>query len=732
MIRLELLGGATVAGQGDLVEGRLRRRHPIALLAVLAVESAPAVGRSKIVGLLWPNSPEDRARGRLNSCLYRVRSELGKLAVRSVGDDLRLDRDFVTVDVEVFRAALEAEDPASAVKVYRGPFLEGFRFPNSAPFEHWSQRIRDRLRRQYLDALQALAEEAEARERPAEAIRWWQHRVREDPYDSRAAERLVRSLASAGNRAEALRAAVSHVHRVEDDLGIAASEDLRALIDSLRSASGPPRGKTERSAAAGEREREDGWTSGPPRPSVAVLPLQSLGEPAGGVLGEGIHSGILTRLSRVSGLDVIARTSVRQYRATEKPIRDIARELGVSWVLEGEVQEGDRRFRVDVRLVEARSSRQMWAESYTRALSSDELFRMQAEIAMEIVRSLELELAPEERDRVEGHPTENFEAYRLYLQGRRLLDRRTEEGMRQALEVFERVVDLDAGYGPARVGVADALGLLHAYGYADADAVLPRAERALHEALELNPESAEAHAALGRLYGQRNQALDADREMKTALALEPSYADAHSWLTVGNQMLGRPEAALESARRAVALNPLSPEAICNLALAWLINGEPDQALAEARHAAELVPEYSTAPFFEGLILYEMERYEEAASKLEDLTVPWAPSAAAAALALCRIARGDSSGARTLLDAIRSRGHLFDAGLVHAALGEIDPAFDAIGRVDFRSLDHGLSYWPTIAVRYLFREAWREIRDDPRFESLLRRVDESWGLEAAGA
>lgn len=732
MIRLQLLGGATVEDRDGLLDGRLRRRHPIALLAVLAAEPARAVGRSRVVGLLWPDSPEDRARSRLNSCLYRVRRALDANAVRSVGDDLQLDRDLVSSDVTLFRAALDEGDPERAVEVYRGPFLEGFRLPRSAAFERWSDGVRERLRRRYLDALQALAEAAEAADRPAEAIRRWQQRVTEDPYDSRTAARLVRLLASAGNPAEALRVAESHVRRIEEDLGISASDDVRALVESLRAASAPLPGEAEAASGSPWTAPEAGGSGARPNPSVAVLPLEVLGEPTGGLLGEGIHSGILTRLSRVSGLDVIARTSVRRYRASEKPVPEIARELGVAWIVEGEVQEGARQYRVNIRLVEAASRRQVWAESYAGVLSEEEVFPMQAEIAKRIVRSLELELTPEERKRVERHPTESFEAYRLYTRGRSLLDRRTEEAMRRALEVFERVVELDDGYALARVGVADALGLLHAYGYADAEEVLPRAERALRRALELDPESAEAHAALGRLHGQRNEALAADREMKTALALKPSYADAHSWLTVGNQVLGRPEAALDCARRAVALNPLSPEAVCNLAMAWLIHGEHELALAEARHATELVPAYATGEFFEGLALYEMGRFDEAASTLEDLMVPWAPSAARAALALARIGRGDPAGVRTLLEEIRSAGHLFDAGLVHAALGEVDHAFDAIEEADFRSLDHGLSYWPTLAVRYLFGEVWSEVQDDPRHGALIRRVDEAWGLTPTGA
>jgi TolB-like protein len=157
-----------------------------------------------------------------------------------------------------------------------------------------------------------------------------------------------------------------------------------------------------------------------------VLPFRALGQREATAFTEGIHGDVLTRLSGVSGLRAISRTSVQQYRDTKKTIPEIGRKLGVHWVLEGEVQEVAGQFRMNARLVNAREDRQVWAQDYWGALTAEEVFQIQSEITKKIVRALEAELTPEEVERVEHRPTEDLEAYRLYAQGRGHLDERTE------------------------------------------------------------------------------------------------------------------------------------------------------------------------------------------------------------------------------------------------------------------------------------------------------------------
>ena len=456
--------------------------------------------------------------------------------------------------------------------------------------------------------------------------------------------------------------------------------------------------------------------------SIAVLPFETLGQEEATAFTDGVHGDLLTRLSHIADLSVISRTSVMRYRTPEKPLKAIAAELGVAWVLHGEVQEIGEQVQVNARLVNARTDRQVWAESYRRELTAANLFEIQAEITRQIARALETHLSPQEERQVERTPTESLDAYRLYTQGREQLDQRTEDGMRRALDYFQRAIAEDSSYALAWVGLSDGLSLLHGYYPEDGASALPRAQDAVLRALELNPESAEAHASLGLLHSVRHEGPAAIRELTRSVELRPSYAEAHNWLSWVHLLLGHPGEALESAKRSVELDPLSPEAVSNLSLSYLTNGEYENALAEARRVDEIQTSWGTGRLYEGLALYHLGRYAEAKSVLENLAVPWAGSGPLATLALAHVASGDTAEARELLVQFEESGDPFAAGLAHAALGEEDDAFDAFQRVS------RWSEWPTLSVHHFYKDVWGPLQDDPRYEELVSDVNRSWGLE----
>lgn len=259
MPHLTLLGGALLEDETGPISGPAARRHPLALMALLATAPSGTRSRSKVVGLLWPEKPERRARRRLNTCVHRVRSDLGQAAIDSVGDDLRMDFAVVACDVPRFEDALEEGRLERAVDLYGGPFLDGFRLKGSAAFEKWTDRERGRLARRYREALGTLAERAEERGDASAAARWWRQRAREDPYDSRTVRRLMEALAAAGNRAEALRVARVHGRMLEDELGTRPDEEVLELADQLaegEAGTGPARGG--RAAVADDHGDEDG------------------------------------------------------------------------------------------------------------------------------------------------------------------------------------------------------------------------------------------------------------------------------------------------------------------------------------------------------------------------------------------------------------------------------------------------------------------------------------------
>lgn len=456
--------------------------------------------------------------------------------------------------------------------------------------------------------------------------------------------------------------------------------------------------------------------------SIAVLPFETVGQAEPDAFTLGIHGEVITRLSSMAELQVISRTSVRQYENTNKTVREIGEELGARWILEGEVQETLDEVLVNVRLIDAQRDRQFWATNIRRQLTADGVFEMHQEITTRIAEALQARQTPHERARLQHAPTENLAAYRLYAQGRGWLDQRTEVGMRRSAEYFRRAIREDAGYALAWVGLADALGLLVSYGYEPETPVLAQADEAAERALAIDPESAEAYASLGLIYACRREGPESIAALSQAVDLRSGYAEAHNWLAWVHLLLGNGQEALNSARTGVEHDPLSPEAVSNMSLASLVTGDRDGALLHARRAYDLQPDWPTSAFYVALALYHMGRYGDAREILEGLHVPWAGMGAEATLALALIAVGDESGARQVLADLERSPDSFAIGLVHAALRQTDAAYEAFERVEF------FDAFPAIAVHFLFPGIVGRLRRDPRWKQVERAARRDWGME----
>jgi len=492
-------------------------------------------------------------------------------------------------------------------------------------------------------------------------------------------------------------------------------DDLRAV----RSGEAPPHAEAPATDDADPQDR-----------SIAVLPFDTIGATEATAFTDGIHGDLLTQLSSLSGFQVISRTSVRQYRDSEKPVREIARELDVQWILEGEIQEAGGQVQVNTRLINAQADQQVWARDYRRDLTAENLFDIQGELTEEIAHSLKAELTPEEKRQVEHRPTENLAAYRLCAQGRKHLDQRTEDGIRRAFDCFQRAIEQDSEYALAWAGLTDALSLFAFYGFTPPDDA-PDPMDTAQRAVDLDPKLGEARTALGIQHAIRHEGPAALRELTRAVELAPSYAEAHIWLTWVSVCLGRPEMGLPPAKRAVELNPLAPAIRVYLAENYLANNNPDDALREARRAREIQPEYGLTHFMEGLVLHHKGRSVAAASSLQRaqslVSSRGTPTHAEiqAALAVTHAAAGDTPQAREHLRQIDEATAPFSAGLAQAALGNVDAAVEAFERVDnWGSLE-------TEHLRYFFPDVLGPLREDPRYEALIRGVNQAWGLEPDG-
>jgi TolB-like protein/Flp pilus assembly protein TadD len=716
MPRLKLLGGALLDTSDLSGAGPLTRRHPLALLALLATEPSRALAREKIVGLLWPEFPEARARARLNTCVYHVRRLLGGGVLESAGDELRLRDDGLRCDVWAFRDALEAGEPRDAVRHYGGPFLDGFHLRGSAPFEKWLDREQDRLRAAYRRALETLAEAAEDRNDAGEAARWWRERFQDDPVDGRTAVRLMEALAVRGRRAAALAVGRHHVRVLREELRVEPDRRVLAWLDRVR--------RPETNGAGGP-DRESGR---PLRSSVAVLPFENTsGSDQADTFALGLHGDLLTDLSRSPSLLVISRTSVLPYRDTPRPVPEIASELGVRYVVEGEVQQAGRRMRLRVQLIDAERDTHIWAERWDRELTAETLFELQSELAEEIAGRLQAELAPGRDRQGEQPPTSDLEAYRLYVTGRTYLDQRTMSAMERAADLFREAIRRDAAYPAAWAGLAEALVHLVSYQHVPADPAQAEAERAARRSVELDPRLPEGRSALGLSHYLHRRGPEALRELYRAVELRPGDAHALTSLAVVLGPLGFWEEGIVHMEHASRLDPSSPEVRYCLGESFMLPGYSiDDCLREARRAQELSPGYAVAYLLEGRLLAESGRPEEALEPMRrslELATERTRPRHLFPLARTLVLAGRDDDAREILDRLPDPGGTFFRGATLAVLGEVESAFDHLRRADWT---------PLHSVHLRYDPALRRLREEPAFADLLREVNRSWGLAPDGS
>ena len=332
--------------------------------------------------------------------------------------------------------------------------------------------------------------------------------------------------------------------------------------------------------------------------SIAVLPFRNRSNRAeDAFFVDGIHDDILTQLAKLSSLEkVISRTSMEQYRETTKSLLQIGRELGVAAILEGGVQRAGDRVRINMQLIDAATDEHLWAETYDREISVENLFAIQSEISSEIVGALHGVLTDEETARLKKVPTTNLEAYGEYVLGRQEIAKRTANELYRAKAHFEKAIELDPDYALAYVGLADATAFL--FNYADLSAEESHAARqaAIDKALALDPQSGEAYATLAMLKNDEFMYDDADRYLLKALELNPNYAPAHHWYALNLAAIGRYEEALPHDLKALELDPLAPIVAFSLANTLWRLGRVEESQAILRKGIGQHPQFPN--FFE--------------------------------------------------------------------------------------------------------------------------------------
>jgi len=363
-----------------------------------------------------------------------------------------------------------------------------------------------------------------------------------------------------------------------------------------------------------EATRPPATQSGSHGKSIAVLPFANRSPTEeDAFFVDGIHDDIVIHLSKIRSLKVISRTSVMEYRNSTKNLKTIGQELGVATILEGGVQRVGDQIRISVQLIDAETDAHLWANIYNRRLTAANVFAIQTEIATAIAAALRATLSAEELGLLKRIPTQSMAALEAYFRGKQRAATRRSAALAEAIEDFNRAIELDPNFALAYVGLADTYIMQNEWSNLPFDEMLAKARTAIDRALVLDDRLAEAYASLGDIEaGELN--LEASEEaFKRALALNPNYATAYHWYAILLlDSFGRRDEALELIKMAAELNPRSPIILLNLGISLDSVGRLDESLAWYRKTIEIDPGFAGSYGTIGKYYWRAKgRYDEA-------------------------------------------------------------------------------------------------------------------------
>ncbi|MEX2281132.1 MAG: BTAD domain-containing putative transcriptional regulator, partial [Gemmatimonadota bacterium] len=634
VLQLKLFGTPSVEASGQPVPGRAVQGPRLALLAALALTRGRPLTRDKLIALLWPESPTDRARHQLSDTLYLVRGALGEDVIRSTGDELMLNPAAITSDVESFQRLLDEGQLGQAVELIDRPLLDGFHLAGAAEFEQWLDVERARLGQRYATSLESLAEASEARGDFGAAAAWWRKLATHDAYSGRIALRLMRALEAAGDRAGALRHARVHAALLQEEFEAKPDPEVMSFAERLRvepparvgpepanlgaapsappaaattTVNAPPLPRVKRSAVGyavagaflliltvlGVYGRPYVRSSAPAAVrTLAVMPFVNMSaDPENTYFSDGLSEQIITVLSRIDRLRVVARTSSFALRDRKLDVRTIGDTLDVGAVLEGSVRKDGNRLKVTAQLIDAETGYHMWSEEYDRELR--DIFAMQEEIAQAIADALELRLP--RRVATRARHTPSLEAYDLYLRGLFLRGNLSVDALQQATELFNRTIELEPDFALAYAAKATVIAPRIYFRHVPLEQGVRDMRDAVARALALDAELGEAQAALGvlKLFFDWDWT-GAEKALRRAITLNSSDPHAYHMLANYLRAMNRVPEAIEARLRSVQLDPLNARTAIILGNDYAAADRFDLAITEYQRAIRLDPSSALA------------------------------------------------------------------------------------------------------------------------------------------
>lgn len=456
-----------------------------------------------------------------------------------------------------------------------------------------------------------------------------------------------------------------------------------------------------------------------PYQTIAVLPFKPLSAGANDEYLElGMADTLITRLSRTSGLIVRPTSAIRKYTGAETSSLVAGQALQVDAVLDGNIQRLGDRLRVSVRLLRVRDGASLWSNSYDTSFT--DVFQVQDAVSERVVDALALRLSSSDEAGMRKRDTSNLQAYELYMKGVFFWNKRSEDGLRKAVQYFEQAIAADQNYALAYAGLAAALNPMGYRGYAASDEIRPKILAAATRAVALDPKLPEAHVALGAVlaFYEWNWS-EGEKEFQRALELNPKLPLAHHWYAMLQQCRGRYQEALQHRQSAQELDPITPVITAGLGDALFLVGNDERALSEYRKALELEDPFDEAQVGIGRV-YERRRDFHRAIAEYRLAVQHSPGSrmARASLGHALAQAGEKSEAKQILRELTVTNHA----------GYVSPVYLAMICAGLGDNETALSWLEKAHEQrnatlsgILMEPQFENLRGDPRFVKLTQEI-----------
>jgi serine/threonine-protein kinase len=486
---------------------------------------------------------------------------------------------------------------------------------------------------------------------------------------------------------------------------------LRALLSGSDASASPPPTTLYRPKAPRQRRQAIS--------SLAVLPLANTNvDPDTEYLSDGITESIINLLSQLPGLRVMARSTAFRYKGRDVDAQEVGRALKVRAVLTGQIFQRDKRLIIKMELVDVKDGSQLWGEGYNRELS--DILAVEKAIAQEITEKLRLRLTGKQKRMLSRPRTQNAEAYQCYLKGRHHWNKRTAEGLKKSIKLFEQAIDIDPTYALAYTGVADAYLNLGGWGHVAFREAYPRAKAAALRALAIDETLAEAHVSLAMV--QKEYDWDwpaAGREYERALELNSNYAVAHQWYGEYLAAMGRHQEAIGAFKRAIDLDPLSLIIHASLGRhGYYFARQYDEAIAQLQKTLDMDENFWVARLWLGWTYANIGRLSEALAELQTARRLDNNLEIVATLGYTYGRAGQRHEAQQMLDELQQ---LSQKRYVSPMLG----ALIAVGMGEHERalgwLEQCYADRAQMMSELKAEPAFDPLRGDPRFVALLRRV-----------